>query len=75
MNDYVCICEVLISSLLTQHAGLIEEAAKWVDEGRTLDTADRYVNSKCAKYTLRTNQVKKAEELCGLFTRVRQQFV
>ena len=25
--------------------------------GRTLDLADRYINSKCTKYLLRANQV------------------
>lgn len=41
-----------------------------MDEGRSLDTADRYVNSKSAKYLLRTNDNKKAIETCGLFTKV-----
>jgi peptide alpha-N-acetyltransferase len=42
-----------------------------MDEARSLDTADRYVNSKCAKYQLRANEIAKAERTCGLFTRVR----
>lgn len=41
-----------------------------MDEARSLDTADRYVNSKCAKYQLRANEITKAERTCGLFTRV-----
>lgn len=48
----------------------MERAAQCMDEARALDTADRYVNCKCAKYQLRANQVQKAEETCGLFTRV-----
>lgn len=48
----------------------MERAAHCMDEARSLDTADRYVNCKCAKYQLRANQVQKAEETCGLFTRV-----
>ena len=48
----------------------MERAAQCMDEARCLDTADRYVNCKCAKYQLRANQVQKAEETCGLFTRV-----
>eukprot|EP00795_Rhopilema_esculentum_P000514 gene514-10194_t len=59
----------MVKAKIFKHAGCIDEAMKWIDEGRTLDTADRYVNSKCAKYLLRANQVKKAEEICGLFTR------
>ena len=42
-----------------------------MDEARSLDTADRYVNSKCAKYQMRANEIAKAERTCGLFTRVR----
>ena len=42
-----------------------------MEEARTLDTADRYVNCKCVKYLLRINQVDKAVETAGLFTRVR----
>eukprot|EP00112_Aurelia_sp_Birch-Aquarium-sp1_P001688 Seg1183.1 transcript_id=Seg1183.1/GoldUCD/mRNA.D3Y31 product="N-alpha-acetyltransferase 15 NatA auxiliary subunit" protein_id=Seg1183.1/GoldUCD/D3Y31 len=59
----------MVKAKIYKHAGCIDEALRWIDEGRTLDTADRYVNSKCAKYLLRANQVKKAEEICGLFTR------
>lgn len=54
-----------------QHTGDIDEAVKWLDEAQSLDTADRYINSKCAKYMLRANMVKEAEEMCAKFTRVR----
>ena len=57
-------------SLFHQHGGDMEKAAHCMDEARSLDTADRYVNCKCAKYQLRANQVQKAEDTCGLFTRV-----
>jgi len=57
--------------LYLQHAGDYTEAARWIEEARTLDTADRYVNCKCVKYLLRINQVDKAVEMAGLFTRVR----
>lgn len=59
----------MVKAKIYKHAGCIQEAAKWMDEGRSLDTADRYVNSKCAKYFLRSNDVKKAIEICGLFTK------
>lgn len=52
-----------------KHAGDLVEAFKWVDEAQSLDTADRYINSKCAKYMLRANLVKEAEEICAKFTR------
>ncbi|XP_031636595.1 N-alpha-acetyltransferase 15, NatA auxiliary subunit [Contarinia nasturtii] len=52
-----------------KHAGDLIEAFKWLDEAQSLDTADRYINSKCAKYMLRANLVKEAEDICAKFTR------
>lgn len=52
-----------------KHAGDLIEAFKWLDEAQSLDTADRYINSKCAKYMLRANLIKEAEEICAKFTR------
>ena len=60
----------ILFNFFLQHGGDMERAAQFMDEARCLDTADRYVNCKCAKYQLRANQVQKAEETCGLFTRV-----
>lgn len=59
----------MVKAKIYKHAGSLHEATRWMDEGRSLDTADRYVNSKCAKYTLRCNDIKKSVELCGLFTK------
>lgn len=52
-----------------KHSGDIQEAVHCLDEAQALDTADRYINSKCAKYMLRANMVKEAEEMCSKFTR------
>ncbi|KAM4860208.1 N-alpha-acetyltransferase 16, NatA auxiliary subunit isoform 2-T2 [Thomomys bottae] len=52
-----------------KHMGNFREAAKWMDEAQSLDTADRFLNSKCAKYMLRANMIKAAEEMCSKFTR------
>ncbi|CAB0041898.1 unnamed protein product [Trichogramma brassicae] len=52
-----------------KHGGDVQEAYKWLDEAQGLDTADRYINSKCAKYMLRANLIKEAEETCSKFTR------
>lgn len=41
-----------------------------MDEAQALDTADRFINSKCAKYLLKAGLVKEAEEMCSKFTRV-----
>ena len=62
---------VYILYFVVQHGGDVMEAYKWLDEAQGLDTADRYINSKCAKYMLRANLIKEAEETCSKFTRVR----
>ena len=56
---------------MPQHAGNIREAVRWMDEAQALDTADRFINSKCAKYMLKAGMIKEAEEMCSKFTRVR----
>ncbi|VVC97607.1 unnamed protein product [Leptidea sinapis] len=40
-----------------------------LEEAQAMDTADRYVNSKCARYMLRAGHIKRAEEMCAKFTR------
>uniref|UniRef100_A0A1L8DWR9 Putative acetyltransferase n=1 Tax=Nyssomyia neivai TaxID=330878 RepID=A0A1L8DWR9_9DIPT len=52
-----------------KHSGDPHRAFYWLNEAQSLDTADRYINSKCAKYMLRANMVNEAEEVCGKFTR------
>ncbi|EDW56149.1 GM22959 [Drosophila sechellia] len=64
----------LIELLITKgrifkHAGDPVEAYVWLEEAQSMDTADRYINSKCAKYMLRANMVQEAEEICAKFTR------
>lgn len=59
----------LLKAKIYKHLGNIDEAVKWMDEAQSLDTADRYINCKAAKYMLRANQVKEAEEMCSKFTR------
>uniref|UniRef100_A0A3Q4HUL6 N-alpha-acetyltransferase 15, NatA auxiliary subunit n=1 Tax=Neolamprologus brichardi TaxID=32507 RepID=A0A3Q4HUL6_NEOBR len=62
----------LIKAKIYKHAGNIKEAAQWMDEAQALDTADRFINSKCAKYMLKATMIKEAEEMCSKFTRVRE---
>lgn len=52
-----------------KHGGDVMKAFKYLDEAQGLDTADRYINSKCAKYMLRANLIDEAEETCEKFTR------
>jgi len=56
--------------LCWQHAGDINAAVYWLDEAQSLDMADRYINSKCAKYMLRAGRIADAELMCSKFTRV-----
>ncbi|KAJ8349979.1 hypothetical protein SKAU_G00251090 [Synaphobranchus kaupii] len=58
-----------VKAKIYKHAGNLQEAAKWMDEAQSLDTADRFINSKCAKYMLRAGLVKEAEDMCSKFTR------
>jgi len=55
----------LLKGKIFKHVGDLDEAVKCLDEAQSLDTADRYINCKCAKYMLRAGQVAKAEEICG----------
>ncbi|XP_031415663.1 N-alpha-acetyltransferase 15, NatA auxiliary subunit b isoform X2 [Clupea harengus] len=59
----------LVKAKIYKHAGNIREAARWMDEAQALDTADRFINSKCAKYLLKAGLVKEAEDMCSKFTR------
>lgn len=52
-----------------KHMSEFEKAVEQVNEAQRLDTADRYLNSKCAKYLLRAKKVPQAEEMCSKFTR------
>ncbi len=61
-----------MTGFVLQHAGDIDEAVRCLDEAQSLDTADRYINYKCAKYMLRAGLVKEAEDMCAKFTRVRR---
>lgn len=54
---------------ILQHAGNAREGASLMEQAQALDTADRYVNSKCAKYMLRAGLLKPAENMCSKFTR------
>ncbi|KAK3292065.1 NMDA receptor-regulated protein 1-domain-containing protein [Chaetomium fimeti] len=52
-----------------KHQGEIAKAAEAMDHARSLDTRDRYINSKAAKYQLRNDENEKALTTMGLFTR------
>jgi N-alpha-acetyltransferase 15/16, NatA auxiliary subunit len=52
-----------------KHRGNLSKAAETMDHARSLDTRDRYINTKAAKYQLRNNENEKALKTMGMFTR------
>ena len=52
-----------------KHAGRISEAADATDHARSLDLADRHLNTKAVKYLLRAGRVDVAERTVGLFVK------
>lgn len=52
-----------------KHAGDLEKASDALEYARSLDLADRYLNTLSAKYLLRNNNIDKALEILSLFTR------
>ena len=59
----------MLKGKIYKHAGDPQKAVECLDEAQSMDTADRYINCKCAKYMLRANKIKEAEAMCALFTR------
>ena len=50
-----------------KHQNKLEDAADVMDQARTLDLQDRFVNCKAVKYLLRANKPIKAKEVARLF--------
>ncbi|KAG7304786.1 hypothetical protein JYU34_010151 [Plutella xylostella] len=59
----------IMKGKIYKHCGDPVSAYSWLLEAAALDTADRYVNSKCARYMLRAGHHARAEEMCAKFTR------
>ncbi|KIW99661.1 uncharacterized protein Z518_11074 [Rhinocladiella mackenziei CBS 650.93] len=51
-----------------KHKGDLIKAAEVMDQARALDEKDRAINTKCAKYQLRSDQNDKALETASKFT-------
>ncbi|GMT19158.1 hypothetical protein PFISCL1PPCAC_10455, partial [Pristionchus fissidentatus] len=60
---------LMIKAKIHKHSGDEQLAARVLDEAQSLDTADRYINSKAAKYLLRAGRLEDAEKMCAKFTR------
>ncbi|KAB7503296.1 N-alpha-acetyltransferase 16, NatA auxiliary subunit, partial [Armadillidium nasatum] len=59
----------ILKGKILKHAGDYVGAYEALQEAQSLDTADRYVNSKAASYLLAAGKVSEAEEMCSKFTR------
>lgn len=54
---------------ILKHYGSTRKAAEMMETARTLDTRDRYINTKAAKYHLRNNDSEAAIQNMSNFTR------
>eukprot|EP00494_Astrolonche_serrata_P031274 UN31543 len=59
----------LLRARIYKHDGNYLEAYKWMDYARKMDTADRYLNTKCARYAFRAGCFKCGEHVLRLFLR------
>jgi len=57
-----------------KHSGSLQKAMEKMNQARELDTKDRYINTKCAKYQLRYDRNEDALKTMSLFTRVGHSF-
>jgi peptide alpha-N-acetyltransferase len=53
-----------------KHYGNSQKASEIMEQARSLDTRDRHINTKAAKYQLRNDETEAALKTMGLFTRV-----
>ncbi|GJM93902.1 hypothetical protein PR202_ga10496 [Eleusine coracana subsp. coracana] len=60
---------LLTKGKVLQHAGNFAAAAALADEARSMDLADRYLNSECVMQMLQADQVGLAEKTAVLFTK------
>eukprot|EP00455_Lapot_gusevi_P000459 TRINITY_DN1020_c0_g1_i5.p1 TRINITY_DN1020_c0_g1~~TRINITY_DN1020_c0_g1_i5.p1 ORF type:complete len:606 (+),score=183.13 TRINITY_DN1020_c0_g1_i5:520-2337(+) len=52
-----------------KHAGDVESAHRLMDQARTMDLADRYLNTQCVKYALAADKIEEAAKVSALFLR------
>ncbi|KAJ1602583.1 hypothetical protein NDA14_006770 [Ustilago hordei] len=59
----------MVRARILKRAGDLLGASAAMTDARLLDCQDRFLNSKAAKYLLRTNDTPEAEKIVGLFTK------
>jgi len=52
-----------------KHAGDLKESSKWFDEVRSMDLADRYLNTQCVRALLRVDDTQQGMEKALLFSK------
>eukprot|EP00928_Gymnodinium_smaydae_P012035 TRINITY_DN14393_c0_g2_i1.p1 TRINITY_DN14393_c0_g2~~TRINITY_DN14393_c0_g2_i1.p1 ORF type:complete len:935 (-),score=227.05 TRINITY_DN14393_c0_g2_i1:167-2971(-) len=52
-----------------KHAGDLAESAKWFDEARSMDLADRFLNTQCAKSLIRMDDTQNGMEKALMFSK------
>jgi len=62
-----CIDLHVLKARCFKYSGNAQAASSYMDYARSLDTADRYLNTKCVRYALRALRMKEAEEMVVLF--------
>lgn len=59
----------LTKARIWKYYGNTEKASEAMEKARSLDTRDRHINTKCAKYQLRNKENDNAIKTMGMFTR------
>eukprot|EP01088_Endostelium_zonatum_P001020 TRINITY_DN1129_c0_g1_i1.p1 TRINITY_DN1129_c0_g1~~TRINITY_DN1129_c0_g1_i1.p1 ORF type:complete len:858 (-),score=231.64 TRINITY_DN1129_c0_g1_i1:47-2620(-) len=54
-------------AMILRHAGADQEASQVLDKARRLDLADRWLNTKSARYWLRSGDLEEADKVVFLF--------
>lgn len=60
----------ILKARIAKHTGDHERASAIMQEGRSLDLQDRFINSKTTKYLLRANKVDEGIDCVSLFTKL-----
>jgi peptide alpha-N-acetyltransferase len=59
----------MLKARVLKHVGEPGLAHVYMDQARRMDTADRYLNTKCTRYALRADEMQLAENTVSLFLR------
>lgn len=67
-----CIDLYVLKARIYKYGGDSEKAFELLNNAREMDTADRFLNTKCTRYALRACNTKKAEEIVRLFLKANE---